>query len=83
MAALLLAVLVIVLFWPAFFQGQVFTADASLYSLAPWNALTPAALGHWDNTILIDIPRANYTWDVFDRHAIQHLEFPAWTNAVL
>ena len=82
-AALLLGVFLLVFLWPALIEGKVLTADASLYSLAPWKAFTPSNIGQFDNTILIDVPRAHYTWDLFDRHSILHGVFPAWNNQIL
>ena len=82
-AALLLGLFLLAYLWPALIEGRVLTADASLYSLAPWKALTPADIGHFDNTLLIDIPRAHFTWDLFDRRSILHGVFPAWNNQIL
>lgn len=82
-AAALLGLLLLVYLWPALIEGRVLTADASLYSLAPWKAFTPSNVGQFDNTILIDVPRAHYTWDLFDRRSILNGVFPAWNNAIL
>jgi Bacterial membrane protein YfhO len=82
-AGVLLGLFLVVFLWPALIDGRVLTADASLYSLAPWKALTPTDIGHFDNTILIDIPRAHFTWDLFDRRSILNGVFPAWNNEIL
>jgi hypothetical protein len=82
-AAVLLGLLLLVYLWPALIEGRVLTADASLYSLAPWKAFTPSNIGQFDNTILIDVPRAHYTWDLFDRSSILHGVLPSWNNEIL
>jgi hypothetical protein len=82
-AAVLLGLFLLVYLWPALIEGRVLTADASLYSLAPWKAFTPSNIGQFDNTILIDVPRAHYTWDLFDRQSILHGVFPAWNSKIL
>ncbi|HWF33199.1 MAG TPA: hypothetical protein VG188_11635 [Solirubrobacteraceae bacterium] len=82
-AAVLLGLLLLIYLWPALVEGRVLTADASLYSLAPWKAFTPSNIGQFDNTILIDVPRAHYTWDLFDRNSIRSGVFPSWNNEIL
>jgi membrane protein YfhO len=82
-AALLLGLLLLVYLWPALIEGRVLTADASLYNLAPWKAFTPSNVDQFDNTILIDVPRAHYTWDLFDRQSILHGVLPVWNNEIL
>jgi Bacterial membrane protein YfhO len=82
-AAVLLGLFLLVYLWPALIERRVLTADASLYSLAPWKAFTPSNIGQFDNTILIDVPRAHYTWDLFDRQSILHGVFPAWNSEIL
>jgi hypothetical protein len=82
-AAVLLGLFLLVYLWPALIEGRVLTADASLYSLAPWKAFTPSNISQFDNTILIDVPRAHYTWDLFDRESILHGVFPAWNSKIL
>jgi Bacterial membrane protein YfhO len=83
LAAILLGLLLLAYLSPALIGGRVLTSDASLYSLAPWKAFTPSNIGQFDNTILIDVPRAHYTWDLFDRHSILNGSFPSWNNEIL
>lgn len=82
-AALLLALPVLVYLWPVLLGGEVFSATASMYKLAPWQPYRPADILSYENYLLADVPLAIYPWREYARELIHAGTFPAWNPHIL
>ncbi len=69
--------------WPVLFGGHVLTDDAALHLWAPWSAGAPANWISYVNTLLVDVPRYHYQWDLYVRNALRSGHFPSWNPYVL
>ena len=82
-AAALIAVLVLILLWPALVGGGLLAPLSTLYTWFPWRAYRPPDVSAFDNSTLSDVPLAFYPWEVFARHAFHDGVFPTWNPYVL
>ena len=82
-AALLLALLVLAYLWPVLFGGKVFSPDAVLYKLAPWQPYAPADVASYENYLLADVPLVVRPWHELVRHLLHDGVLPAWNPHVL
>jgi hypothetical protein len=82
-AAALIAVLVLVLLWPALVGGELLAPLSTLYNWFPWYAYRPPDVSAFDNSTLSDVPLAFYPWTAFARRAFQDGIFPTWNPYVL
>lgn len=77
-AAGLFALLVLVYLWPVLVGGNVLSAGAVLWGVAPWRATIPADGIQYFNGLLSDAPTSYYPWDVLARRMLHSGTFPAW-----
>ena len=82
-AALLIALLVLVYMWPALLGGKVFSPDAVLYKLAPWQPYRPADVASYENYLLADVPLVVRPWHELMRRLLHDGVLPAWNPHVL
>jgi hypothetical protein len=82
-AALLLALLVLVYLWPVLLGGRVFSPDAVLYKLAPWQPYQPSDVASFENYLLADVPLVVRPWHELMRELLRSGTFPAWDPHVL
>jgi hypothetical protein len=82
-AALLIALLVLAYRWPALVGGKVFSPDAVLYKLAPWQPYLPADVASYENYLLADVPLVVRPWHELMRRLLHDGVLPAWNSHVL
>ncbi|HEX7290173.1 MAG TPA: hypothetical protein VF250_03510 [Conexibacter sp.] len=82
-AALLLALLVLAYLWPALIGGKVFSPDAVLYKLAPWQPYQPADVASYENYLLADVPLVVRPWHELVRQLLRDGVLPAWNPYAL
>jgi hypothetical protein len=82
-AALLFALLVLVYLWPVVLGGKVFSPDAVLYKLPPWQPYRPADVASFENYLLADVPLVVRPWHELMRQLLRSGTFPAWDSHVL
>ncbi|MBS1871135.1 MAG: hypothetical protein JSS99_15905 [Actinobacteria bacterium] len=82
-AALLFALLVLVYLWPVLLGGKVFSPDAVLYKLPPWQPYRPHDVLSWENYLLADVPLVVRPWHELMRELLRSGTFPAWDPHVL
>jgi len=82
-AALLLALLVLIYLWPALLGGKVFSPDAVLYKVAPWQGFQPADVASYENYLLADVPLVVRPWHQLMRQLLHAGVLPAWNPHVL
>lgn len=82
-AALLLALLVLVYMWPVLLGGKVFSPDAVLYKLTPWQPYRPADVASYENYLLADVPLVVRPWHELMRQLLHDGVLPAWNPHVL
>ncbi len=82
-AALLLALLVLVYLWPVLLGGKVFSPDAVLYKLAPWQPYQPDDVLSYENYLQADVPLVAHPWHELTRQLLHAGTFPAWNPHVL
>ncbi|MGN6189264.1 MAG: hypothetical protein ACTHOE_10215, partial [Conexibacter sp.] len=82
-AALLFALLVLVYLWPALLGGKVFSPDAVLYKLPPWQPYRPHDVLSYENYLLADVPLVAHPWHELTRRLLHAGTFPAWNPHVL
>jgi len=82
-AALLLALPVLVYLWPVLVGGKVFSPDAVLYKLAPWQSLRPASTASYENYLLADVPIVLRPWRELVRSLLHDGVLPLWNPHAL
>ncbi|HKG39869.1 MAG TPA: hypothetical protein VKB25_12845 [Conexibacter sp.] len=82
-AALLFALLVFVYLWPVLLGGRVFSPDAVLYKVPPWQPLQPQDVASFENYLLADVPLVVRPWHELMRELLRSGTFPAWDPHVL
>jgi len=82
-AALLFALLVLVYLWPALVGGKVFSPDAVLYKVPPWQPLQPANVASYENYLLADVPIVLRPWRELARAALHDGVLPLWNPHAL
>jgi hypothetical protein len=82
-AALLLALLVLAYLWPVLLGEKVFSPDAVLYKLTPWQPYRPPDVGSWENYLLADVPLVVRPWHELMRQLLHDGVLPAWNPHVL
>ena len=82
-AALLFALLVLVYLWPVLLGGKVFSPDAVLYKIPPWQPYRPADVASFENYLLADVPLVVRPWHELMRELLRAGTFPAWNPHVL
>src|SRR4051794_26692326 len=82
-AALLLALLVLVYLWPVLLGGKVFSPDAVLYKLPPWQPFQPHDVASFENYLLADVPLVVRPWHELMRQLLHAGTLPAWDPHVL
>jgi hypothetical protein len=82
-AALLIALLVLAYMWPALLSGKVFSPDAVLYKIAPWQPYQPADVASYENYLLADVPLVVRPWHELMRRLLHDGVLPAWNPRVL
>jgi hypothetical protein len=82
-AALLFALLVLVYLWPVLLGGKVFSPDAVLYKLVPWQPYRPHDVLRYENYLLADVPLVAHPWHALTRQLLHAGTFPAWNSHVL
>lgn len=81
-AALLLALFVLVYLWPALVRGELLSPIGVLYEFAPWQRLAPHDLASFSNSLLTDVPMADYPWRFLVRELLREGTFPSWNPYV-
>ncbi|HEU4701953.1 MAG TPA: hypothetical protein VFS37_05665 [Conexibacter sp.] len=82
-AALLLALPVLIYLWPALVGGKVFSPDAVLYKLAPWQGLQPSDVASYENYLLADVPIVLRPWRELARSLLHDGVLPLWNPHAL
>ncbi len=82
-AGLLLALLVLVYLWPALVGGKLLSPISMLYTFAPWERLAPHDIASYSNSLLSDVPTADYPWRFLIRELLHAGTFPSWNPYVL
>jgi hypothetical protein len=82
-AALLLALPVLLYLWPVLLGGKVFSPDAVLYKLAPWQGLQPADVASYENYLLADVPIVLRPWRELARSLLHDGVLPLWNPHAL
>lgn len=82
-AALLFGLLVLVYLWPALVEGELLSPTSVLYGMTPWRPFIPADIGGYLNSLLSDVPTADYPWRFLIREYLREGAFPAWNPYVL
>ncbi|HKG02610.1 MAG TPA: YfhO family protein [Conexibacter sp.] len=82
-AALLFALLVLVYLWPVLLGAKVFSPDAVLYKVPPWQSLQPHDVASFENYLLADVPLVVRPWHELMRELLRTGTFPAWDPHVL
>jgi hypothetical protein len=82
-AALLFALLVLIYLWPALLGGKVFSPDAVLYKVPPWQPLQPANVASYENYLLADVPIVLRPWRELARAALHDGVLPLWNPHAL
>ncbi|MFL5818521.1 MAG: hypothetical protein ACJ76L_13090 [Conexibacter sp.] len=81
-AALLLGLLVLVYLWPALVQGELLSPTSFLYGTTPYTPFIPDDVGSYLNTLLSDVPTADYPWRFLIRQMLHEGSFPSWNPFV-
>ncbi|HEX4806909.1 MAG TPA: hypothetical protein VFU94_13505 [Conexibacter sp.] len=81
-AALLLALLVLVYLWPALVGGKFLSPVSMLYGSVPWKGDAPHDLAGYLNSLLSDVPTADYPWRFLVRELLHAGTFPSWNPYV-
>jgi Bacterial membrane protein YfhO len=81
-AGLLLGVLVLVYLWPALVQGELLSPTSILYGMTPWTPFVPDDVGGYLNSLLWDVPAADYPWRFLIRQNLHDGMFPSWNPYV-
>jgi hypothetical protein len=81
-AAGFFALLVFVYLWPVLVGGKVLSPIALLYEFPPWTQYRPAGLSGYTNTLLSDLPFADYPWRFFARELLREGTLPLWNPHV-
>lgn len=81
-AAALFALFVLAYLWPVLLGGKMLAPLSTLYGYAPWRGSAPPDLGSYSNSLLLDVPTADYPWRVLARELIRAGTFPAWNPRV-
>jgi hypothetical protein len=81
-AALLFGLFVLVYLWPALVQGELLSPTSFLYTGTPWTPFTPDDIGDYANTLLSDVPMADYPWRFLVRQLLHEGTFPSWNPYV-
>jgi hypothetical protein len=81
-AGLLLGLLVLVYLWPALVQGELLSPTSFMYGETPWRPYLPSDLGGYLNTLLSDVPMADYPWRYLVRELLHEGTFPSWNPYV-
>jgi hypothetical protein len=82
-AALLFALLVLVYLWPVVLGGKVFSPDAVLYKLPPWQPYRPHDVASFENYLLADVPLVLRPWRELVRQLLRDGILPAWSSHAL
>ncbi|HZV75375.1 MAG TPA: hypothetical protein VFF79_16825 [Conexibacter sp.] len=82
-AALLFALLVVVYLWPVLLGGKVFSPDAVLYKLTPWQPYRPPDVASFENYLLADVPLDLRPWRELVRQLLHEGVLPAWNPHTL
>jgi hypothetical protein len=82
-AALLFALLVLVYLWPVLLGGKVFSPDAVLYKLAPWQPYQPHDVLSYENYLLADVPLVLRPWRELARQLLHDGVLPVWNPHAL
>jgi hypothetical protein len=82
-AALLFALLVLVYLWPVLLGGKVFSPDAVLFKVAPWQPYLPADVASYENYLLADVPIVLRPWRELVRELLHAGTLPAWNPHAL
>jgi hypothetical protein len=82
-AALLFGAFVLVYLWPALAQGELLSPTSILYGSTPWTPFVPDDVGSYLNSLLWDVPTADYPWRWLIRHMLHEGTFPSWNPYVL
>jgi hypothetical protein len=77
-AALLLGLLVLLYLWPALVQGELLSPISFLYGTTPYTPFIPDDVGSYVNTLLSDVPTADYPWRFLIRQMLHEGTFPSW-----
>src|SRR3954454_24796860 len=77
-AALLLGLLVLVYLWPALVQGELLSPTSVLYGSTPWTPFIPGDVGNYLNSLLSDVPSADYPWRFLIRQMLHEGTSPSW-----
>ena len=64
-------------------RGKVFSPDAVLYKLAPWQPYQPADVASYENYLLADVPLVMRPWHELMRRLLHEGVLPAWNPHVL
>jgi len=81
-AALLFALFVLVYLWPALIRGELLSPIGVLYEFPPWQRLAPHGFRSFSNSLLTDVPTADYPWRFLVRELLHHGTFPWWNPYV-
>jgi hypothetical protein len=81
-AALLFGLLVLVYLWPALVQGELLSPTSFLYGSTPWTPFFPDDIDGYLNTLLTDVPTADYPWRFLVREMLHAGTFPSWNPYV-
>jgi len=82
-AALLFALLVLAYLWPALIRGELLSPVSMLYGTTPWIPFTPEDIHGYLNSLLSDVPTADYPWRFLVRSLLHEGTFPSWNPYVL
>jgi len=81
-AALLFGLLVLVYLWPALVGGKVFSPDAVIYKLVPWQPYRPRDVLSYENYLLADVPLIAHPWHLLTRQLLRAGTFAGWNPYV-
>jgi Bacterial membrane protein YfhO len=81
-AALLFGLFVLVYLWPALVEGELLSPTSFLYGSSPWIPFLPDDVGKYLNSLLADVPMADYPWRFLVREMLHEGMFPSWNPYV-
>jgi hypothetical protein len=81
-AGLLFGLLVLVYLWPALVKGELLSPTSFLYGATPWTPFIPDDVGGYLNSLLADVPTADYPWRFLVRQMLHSGTFPSWNPYV-
>lgn len=81
-AASVFAAFVLLYLWPVLVGGRILSPLTIQYGVDPWKHLVPDGAHDHFNTVLFDVPTADYPWRWLVRSLLHDGTFPAWNPHV-